>query len=505
MSGRRILRGMAATVTGVAVIALAGAGVAAGIAEPAPESSPVPPQEVNVGAAPLTLVCPPAPVVPTATSGQDLDYDAQFGTGGGVSALSSQVAVLGREGTPAEAVGGVVGTDGESVDAEGNLRLLTSSEAAPVQLVAQPSGQDTALAAGATLARSNTGDLRGLAAGSCTEPASSAWLVGGSTEPGSSARLTLANPGPTAVEVTAEAWGATGAIEDPQTVTVPAHDSAQVLLESVSQEPRLAVHLSVAGGNVAASIQDTVLNGLAPAGTGTVTSTSQPQRELTIGPAPVDTDAGSATLRLVNPGTKVATVAVDVLGAKGSTSLGGAQDLKIDPGTVADVALDGINTGQVSLAVDSDVPVTGSVVVARKGQPSQNDPAQRVQDRAWLPASTPAGHGVLPVVGTGNFVGSATIALTNTSEEKATVSLRPVGENGKAKDPVKVTVPAGSTTTVGKDLNLSGAVAVELTGDPVLASLTLHATPDSGPLIGLLAMTPDANTEQTVNVRLGRF
>src|SRR5699024_9974307 len=174
MSGRRILRGMAATVTGVAVIALAGAGVAAGLVTPAPETSPVPPQEVNVGAAPLTLVCPPAPVVPTATRGQDLDYDAQFGTGGGgrrprrpgtgggVSALSSQVAVLRRGGTPADAVGGVVGTDGTSVDAQGNLRLFRSSEAAPVQLVAQPSGQDTALAAGATVARSNTGDLRGL-------------------------------------------------------------------------------------------------------------------------------------------------------------------------------------------------------------------------------------------------------------------------------------------------------------------------------------------------------
>src|SRR5699024_7035530 len=120
----------------------------------------------------------------------------------------------------------------------------------------------------------------------------------------------------------------------------------------------------------------------------------------------------------------------------------------------------------------------------------------RVQDRAWLPAAVPEEHGVLPVVGTGKFVGSATVALTNPSEKKATVTLRPVGEDGKGKDPVKVNVPAGSTTTVDKKLNLSGAVAVEVTGDPVLASLTLHAGPDSGPLIGLLAMTPDANTER---------
>lgn len=505
MRGQQILRGMAAGVTGLGVVALAGAGVAAGLIKPAPPEQDVPPESVNVGAAPLRLVCPPAPVVPTATGGGDIDYDKQFGTGGGVDSLRSQVSVLGRDGQAAPATGGVVGADGGTIEANGTMRLFQSKEAAPVRVVAQPSGNDTALAAGASVARGNSGDLRGLAAGSCTEPSSSSWLVGGSTEPGSSARLTLANPGPTAVEVTAHVWGATGPLEDPVTVTVGAHEIAQVLLESVSKEPRLAVHLSVAGGNVAASIQDTILNGLAPAGTATVTPTEAPQRQLTIGPVPIDGKSGQATLRLVNPGQEVANVAVDVLGDKGTHPLGGAQDLKIDPGTVVDVALAGIDPGEVSIAVQSDQPLSGAVVVSRTGKPSQKDPAQKVRDRAWLPATVPTGHGLLPVVGLGDFVGSARVAVANPAEQKASVTLRPVSADGTAGDPVEVTVASGATTTVGKDLDLASAVAVQVTGDPVLASLTLRASPQSGPLIGLLAMTPDANSEQSVQVRLGRF
>src|SRR5699024_6469047 len=84
MSERRWLRTtrvLASTVTGVGVVALAGAGVAGGILWQAPESTPAPAPAVEVGAASLPLVCPPAPVVPTGDGG-DIDYDEAFGTGG---------------------------------------------------------------------------------------------------------------------------------------------------------------------------------------------------------------------------------------------------------------------------------------------------------------------------------------------------------------------------------------------------------------------------------------
>ncbi|WP_277049750.1 DUF5719 family protein, partial [Ruania albidiflava] len=283
-----LLRVLSSTVTGVGVLALAGAGVAAGMLWEAPESSTVQLPAVQVDASMLDLVCPPTPEVPTGEGG-DIDYDEEFGTGGTEAQVSNRLVVVGRGGAAGEATAGPVGSASpETVPAHGDVRLYDSTESSALRLTAEPSGEQTALAAGAALARSDAGDLRGLAAGSCTPPAPSAWLVGGQTEPGASARLTLANPGPTPVEVTAQLWGATGALEEPVTVPVPANDSRQVLLESVSMEPRLAVQVRVDGGAVAASLQDTVLNGLVPAGTATVTPTLPPAQELQIGPVPIN-------------------------------------------------------------------------------------------------------------------------------------------------------------------------------------------------------------------------
>ena len=503
---RTTLRVLGGAITGAGVVALAAAGVAGGMLAETPEPEPVPAPAVDVGAASLSLVCPPAPVVPTGDGG-DIDYDEEFSTGGAEADVFSQLVVLGRDGPAETASAGAVGAgEPQAIPATGDVRVFDSSNGVPVALQAAPSAETTALATGAAVARSDTGDLRGLTAGSCSPPAPSTWLVGGQTEAGSSARLTLANPGQRAVNVTAQMWGATGALEEPVTVTIPADDVRQVLLESVSMEPRLAVHLSVDGGAVAASIQDTVLNGLVAAGTATVTPSVPPTRELQVGPVPIYTNGGGS-LRLVNPGDEVATVALDVLGAEGSTELSGAQDLQIDPHTVTDVALDGIDPGYVSIAVHSDQPVTGSVVVSRTGQPGELDPDQPVIDRAWLPATSPAGHGLLPLAGLGSMVDGASVAVANPGEAEAQVSLRPVGADGARGEETEVSVPAGATVNVGDDeeLQLAEASAVEVTGGPVLASLTMSGSADNGSLVGLLPLTPDADRDQSVQVRLSEY
>ena len=502
----RTLRVLGGAVTGAGVVALAAAGVAGGMLAEAPGPEPVPAPAVDVGAASLSLVCPPAPVVPTGDGG-DIDYDEEFGTGGAEADVLSRLVVLGRDGAPEAATAGAVGAgDPEELSATGDLRAYESTEGASVGLLAAPSADTTALGTGAALARSDSGDLRGLTAGTCSQPAPSTWLVGGQTEAGSSARLTLANPGETPVNVTAQIWGATGALEDPVTVTIPAHDVRQVLLESVSMEPRLAVHLNVDGGAVAASIQDTVLNGLVAAGTATVTATAPPAPELQIGPVPINANGGGS-LRLVNPGDEVATVAVDVLGADGSTELPGAQDLQVDPHTVTEVALDGIDPGYVSIGVRSDQPVTGAVQVSRTGEPGELDPDQPVLDRAWVPATVPAEHGLLPLVGLGSMVDRAAVAVSNPGDGPVQVSVRPVGPDGERGEATEVEVPDGATVAVGNDeeLALGEASAVEITGGPVLASLTMSADAGDGDLVGVLPLTPDADRDQSVPVRLSTY
>ena len=70
-----------------------------------------------------------------------------------------------------------------------------------------------------------------------------------------------------------------------------------------------------------------------------------------------------------------------------------------------------------------------------------------------------------------------------------------------------MTVPAGTTIAVGDDadLDLTDAAAVEVTGGPVLASLTMAGHAGDGNLIGVLPLTPDADQEQSVQVRLGAY
>src|SRR5699024_11566138 len=122
------------------------------------------------------------------------------------------------------------------------------------------------------------------------------------------------------------------------------------------------------------------LDGLASAGTATGSATLRPAEELRIGPVPIYS-RGAASVRLINLGDEVATVNLEVLGPQGSTELAGAQELESDPNTVTDVSLDGIETGYSSIALHSDQPITGAVLLSRTGQAGELDPDQPVVDR----------------------------------------------------------------------------------------------------------------------------
>ncbi|MEK8228056.1 DUF5719 family protein [Oerskovia sp. M15] len=91
---------------------------------------------------------------------------------------------------------------------EGGATVVSLADVADSQALRVGTGMpvDTRIAAsvGST---TTAGDLRGLAAASCTAPDISQWLVGGSTEVGSSAQLVLQNPGRTPATVRLSVWG----------------------------------------------------------------------------------------------------------------------------------------------------------------------------------------------------------------------------------------------------------------------------------------------------------
>ncbi|UFU02220.1 DUF5719 family protein [Ruania suaedae] len=495
---RQVLSGVGRVLTGAGVLALAGGLVAAATLRPPAESPGLEPAQIDVGAAPVTLVCPPVPLLPTGDGG-DLDYDEQFETGG-ESELADVGVVLGRDGQePATASAGELGSAGSEIPAAGSVRLVESESPEPLLLQAQPSEQ-AALAAGLSLARTGAGDLRGLTAASCTSPASSAWLVGGQTEPGSSSRLTLTNPGQTPVTVTVRGWGSVGAVE-PFTSAIAPGDVTSVLLEALTLESRLGLHIAAEGGRVTASLQETVLDGLVSQGSAVIGPAADPATELYVGPFPVVDESGTAMLRLVNPGQETAEVTIEVLG-EGASTLPGAEALVVEAGTASDIALDGIDAGAASVRVTSDQPVTGAVRIKREGAPSELDPDRTLSDRAWLPAAEPSEHGLFALPADDALVDEAALALTNPGEQDRTVTVRTVDPEGARGEPVEVRIPALSTSSP-EDLGLAGAVAVEISGAPVLASLTLSAGTEEGTLIGLVPITPDAHSDQSVAVHVG--
>src|SRR5699024_9068701 len=159
---------------------------------------------------------------------------------------------------------------GEEVTRSGTARMAHRTEVVAASVLeAAPIDGAVALAAGTSVARTESGDLRGLSAAPCQAPGTSAWLVGGSTEPGDSAQLVLSNAGQTPASVTLRGWGSTGEVDlsAAGSVLVPPGAQRIVLLEALAADPRMAVHLTASGGEVTGLVQDSRLRGLVPGGT----------------------------------------------------------------------------------------------------------------------------------------------------------------------------------------------------------------------------------------------
>jgi hypothetical protein len=295
-----------------------------------------------------------------------------------------------------------------------------------VVLRADPVDDEPAQAAGVTSAVVTDGDLRGLSAASCAAPSSDVWLVGGSTVLESSADLVVVNAGSTTADVTVELWGPSGPVDlgtGGRLLVAPGGQQEVVLAAVAAEQRRVVVHLSAAGGQVSAYLQDSLLDGFTPRGTDLVTAGVAPAtRQVVPGIVVTDTqvdapDAG--LLRLLAPGDAGATVSVTLLGPDGEQPLTGAQDLTIGTGEVTDLSLGGLPAGAYTAVVEADAPVVASAMTARLGQAGELDESPRV-DRAWSSATgtgggllaVPAGTGV-----TGGISGSLVLSAVTAPEQ----------------------------------------------------------------------------------------
>ncbi|RPF25891.1 DUF5719 family protein [Georgenia muralis] len=493
-------------VVGLTASALALVGAAAGIVVlgDRADGAPTAALDVPVVAVPpgtITQVCAGPPEL---TTGEGMSVDPDVDPSDVVPETVLDVLSLPRDDSAAgEASFSPLDGDEVGLERAGAVRRLEVTDPpGPGVLRARPAGTTSALVAGATLTRTDAGDLRGLVATPCLAPATTSWLVGGATELGQSSALVLTNSGQTPATVDATLWTSLGLADAPRLrgVTVAPGERTTILLEGVaSADPALALRVEAAGGEVTASIQDLRLDGLVAAGIDTVTPGAAPALRTVVPGVVLDGAAPGAVatsaVRLVNPGDETATASVLLLGEDGAVQVPGADAVVLDPGAVLDLSLDGIEGGVYAVEIDSDVPVTGAVVLARTGTAGDLDPDTAPVDRAWTAASELLTSAVLPLPGLGSLAGPATVTLTNPGEDDVDVELTPVG--GDAGDVVEVTVPARSTTAT----DIAEGVAVVMSADAgVAAAVVLTAESADGELITVLPASPDPHTARSVRV-----
>lgn len=508
---RSVARGLGLTVSGLALVTAAAGAVVGAAAWPAGERQPVEAGVVDVPAGPVTAVCAGPPAL---TAGEGMSVDPELDPANVTPTTLTQLLTLPR-GDAGAAQATYTPLDGEPQELAraGKVRALEVHDPGGGALLrAEPVGDVAALPAGATLTRTDAGDLRGLAAAPCQGPQSTTWLVGGGTDLGQSAQLVLTNTGDTPATVTATMWTTLGLADAARLaeIVVAPHSETTVLLEGVATgDPALALRVDATGGQVAARVQDHQLDGLVGAGVDVVTPAAPPALTVTV-PGVVLTESGTddpaaSAVRLVNPGEETATASVTLLGPDGEVEVPGAEDVVLDPGAVLDLTLAGVDAGAYAVEITADRPVTGAVVLARVGKAGELDPDVPPVERAWTPAADPAATGVLLTPGLGEVVDAATLTLTNPGADDVETELVPVGDGGTLGDPVGVTVPGRSTVTADAAKLAEGTVAVQVRtegGTGVLAASVLTAEAGDGELVSVLPLSPDPHAARSVRVEV---
>lgn len=274
-------------------------------------------------------------------------------------------------------------------------RALTESDAidgsaAVVDLPAEAPADDVAATERQQL---DEPELRGLAVAECLPPAPTSWLVGGSTTTGRSTLLVMSNPGEVPATVDLAVWGADGPLDTPGTEGLVVAPGAQRVIPLAGLAPDLAspvVSVTSRGGAVAATLQQSTIVGLEPAGVDIVTPVRAPAERVVIPVLPIVDSEGLARsvsafgatdfapiLRVLVPGDEPAEVTVSLLPDSGAE--GSALTATVDAGAVVDLALTELADGDYSVIVEATRPI---VAAARASTASDAG-----VDSAWFTAS----------------------------------------------------------------------------------------------------------------------
>jgi hypothetical protein len=370
-----------------------------------------------------------------------------------------------------------------SVDITAADNADSGNDGSPVVLTV-PAGEASRtppLIAGSQSQTAAVETLGGFAAASCAEAVGNAWLVGGSTDIGQTSLVLLANPTTVVASVDLIVYGETGQVDAPGSTGILVQPGEQRIISLAGLAPNLkspVVNVRSSGGQVTASLEQSVIRGIEPGGVEMVGTTAAPADEQSIVGVLVPTAADPSlstdvegfsdetpTVRVLVPGTSPATVRLGIQSEDGQ-STGASQQVELQPGIATEVPLVGVGLGSFTIRLESDQPIVAAARTSSMGATSK--------DFAWFSASAPLGGDFLASVAEGP---APALHLYNPGTTDVGVS---VSADGGAQ--TDVTVAAGQAAAVPVQSAARYTVrggnqliaSVSYSGDGLLSSFPLN-------------------------------
>lgn len=352
--------------------------------------------------------------------------------------------------------------------APGNPRA--DRDGTPVVISVEPGTVEAGMLAGAQSQSAGTETIAGFAATACAEASAESWLVAGATTLGRTSLVSLANPTDVAATVDVRVIGETGAVEAGSSLGIIVPAGSQRVVSLAGLAPNLTspvVHVTSTGGMIAAALEQSAVDGLAPAGVEFTGAAATPATSQVIpgflvaesgGVDPAEDHADGddfPAVRLLATGDEPVDVSIGLMPEGGSGAGGSTIEATLQPGRTTDVPLGVLDAGAYTVRLDADGPIVAAArattgTPAAAPAPGQSDAAASV-DLAWTVSTTPLLADAVVAVPEGP---SPTLHLANAGGDDAEVEYTIGGETRT------VNIEAGSATSV--DVEAGGIV--RLTG-----------------------------------------
>lgn len=362
-------------------------------------------------------------------------------------------------------------------------------------LAVEPLGSEPGSLSGLSTFSASDGDLTGLDVSGCAAPAHQQQLTGASTSSGNTAVLVLTNPTATAASVDLSVYGSEGRISASGThgiVLGPDQTRSFVLGGFAPDEDNVAVQVSSSGAEVAASIQQHRLFGVDPGGVDIIQPGAQAAQSAVMPAVSVSGSESEAApaVQLAAPNSSAPTEAdITVIGEDGPVEFDGDSSVEVPTSGTLSVPLEGLDSGQYTVRVDADHPVTA----AARGHSGGDD-----TDFSVIPAVADLSFNQVTTLPEG---GDATLMLY--SDHGGKVEITPIDDSGETGAAQTQELDAEGTLALdADDLGAEGDAAgfkISTTDSGIYGAVTVS---DDEALSGY-PMTAQQGQSTDVNVRVG--